>query len=182
MQVVGAESTKRLVVVADNSLIVEAIAIGLRNSGAFKLLGHVNARIGSIQAIIEAGADVVLVDDLDGADRVGRAGREDQSRAGSRRGDRAVHLDGLRVARRDLRRRRGRCDLQGDPSRGARNARPGDDRGACRARVQELGCPRAARSGRGGRRSSRRFTSRELEVLQLVAGGRRTARSPRSCG
>ena len=69
MQVVGARgSMKRLIVVADNSLIVEAIAIGLRKSGAFKLLGHVNARTGSVQAIAEAGADVVLVDDLDGSD------------------------------------------------------------------------------------------------------------------
>jgi DNA-binding NarL/FixJ family response regulator len=69
MHVVGAQGpTKRLVVVADNSLIVEAIAIGLRKSGAFKLLGHVNARTGSIQAIVEAEADVVLVDDLDGSD------------------------------------------------------------------------------------------------------------------
>lgn len=69
MHVVGAQGpSKRLVVVADNSLIVEAIAIGLRKSGAFKLLGHVNARTGSIQAIIEAEPDVVLVDDLDGTE------------------------------------------------------------------------------------------------------------------
>ena len=69
MHVVGAQGpTKRLVVVADNSLIVEAIAIGLRKSGAFKLLGHVNARTGPIKAIIEAGPDVVLVDDLEGSD------------------------------------------------------------------------------------------------------------------
>lgn len=69
MHVVGAQGpTKRLVVVADNSLIVEAIAIGLRKSGAFKLLGHVNARTGSLQAIADADPDVVLVDDLDGSD------------------------------------------------------------------------------------------------------------------
>ena len=69
MHVVGAQGpTKRLVVVADNSLIVEAIAIGLRKSGAFKLLGHINARTGSLQAIAEADPDVVLVDDLDGSD------------------------------------------------------------------------------------------------------------------
>ncbi len=77
MHVVGAQGpTKRLVVVADNSLIVEAIAIGLRKSGEFKLLGHVNARTGSIQAIVEAGPDVVLVDDMDGSERVGGAGRQ----------------------------------------------------------------------------------------------------------
>lgn len=68
MQVVGARrSMKRLVVVADNSLIVEAIAIGLRKSGEFKLLGHVNGDSGSVQAVVEAGPDVVLVDDMDGS-------------------------------------------------------------------------------------------------------------------
>jgi DNA-binding NarL/FixJ family response regulator len=69
MHVVGAQGpTKRLVVVADNSLIVEAIALGLRKSGAFKLLGHVNPRTASIKAVVEAEPDVVLVDDLDGAE------------------------------------------------------------------------------------------------------------------
>lgn len=69
MHVVGARGpTKRLVVVADNSLIVEAIAIGLRTSGAFELLGHVNARTGSVKAIVDAAPDVVLLDDLDASD------------------------------------------------------------------------------------------------------------------
>ena len=69
IHVVGAQGpTKRLVVVADNSLIVEAIAIGLRKSGAFKLLRHVNPSTGSIQAILEVGPDVVMVDDLDDPD------------------------------------------------------------------------------------------------------------------
>lgn len=68
MHLVGEQGqVKRLVVVAENSLVVEAIAIGLRESGAFTLLGHVNPRTGSIQAVIEANPDVVLVDDLDGS-------------------------------------------------------------------------------------------------------------------
>ena len=84
MHVVGAQGpTKRLVVVADNSLIVEAIAIGLRKSGAFKLLGHVNARTGSIQTIVEAGPDVVLVDDLDGSDESVELVSQNQGRAGA---------------------------------------------------------------------------------------------------
>lgn len=66
MQVVGGRSsTTRLVVVADNSLIVEAISISLRKSGEFKLLAHVNARTGSIRSVVEAEPDVVLVDDLE---------------------------------------------------------------------------------------------------------------------
>jgi DNA-binding NarL/FixJ family response regulator len=67
MHVVGAQGPcKRLVVVADNSLIVEAIAIGLRKSGAFNLIGHVNARTGSIKAVVEGDPQVVLLDDMEG--------------------------------------------------------------------------------------------------------------------
>jgi DNA-binding NarL/FixJ family response regulator len=70
MQVVGAERRlKRLIVVAGNSLIVEAIALGLRKSGEFKLLGHVNGRTGTLNAIMEASPDVVLVDDMERSDR-----------------------------------------------------------------------------------------------------------------
>lgn len=70
MHVVGAHSsTKRLVVVADNSLIVEAITIGLRKSGEFRLLGVVNPRTGTIRQIVEAEPDVVLVDDLERSTR-----------------------------------------------------------------------------------------------------------------
>jgi DNA-binding NarL/FixJ family response regulator len=56
---------KRLVVVADGSLIVEAIRIGLRTSGEFNLLGHANGRRTSARTIVDAAPDVVLVDDMD---------------------------------------------------------------------------------------------------------------------
>jgi len=56
---------KRLVVVADDSLIVEAIRIGFRTSGEFKLLGHANGRKTSARTIVDAAPDVVLVDDMD---------------------------------------------------------------------------------------------------------------------
>jgi DNA-binding NarL/FixJ family response regulator len=56
---------KRLVVVADSSLIVEAIRIGLRTSGEFNLLGHANGRRTSARTIVDAAPDVVLVDDMD---------------------------------------------------------------------------------------------------------------------
>jgi DNA-binding NarL/FixJ family response regulator len=61
---------KRLVMVADNSLIVEAMEIGLRRSGEFQVLGHVNGLTTSAQAIVDMMPDVVLVDDMNGADRV----------------------------------------------------------------------------------------------------------------
>ena len=60
---------KRLVVVAEDSLIVEAIAIALRKSGEFNLLGHLDARSASVTKIVEAGPDLVLIDDVDESDR-----------------------------------------------------------------------------------------------------------------
>jgi len=56
---------QRLVVVADNSLILEAISIGLRQSGEFKLLGHVDARAVSWRTIVDAAPEVVLIDEMD---------------------------------------------------------------------------------------------------------------------
>jgi DNA-binding NarL/FixJ family response regulator len=53
---------KRLVVVAEDSLIVEAIAIGLRRSGEFSVVGHVDGRSASAAGIVAASPDVVLVD------------------------------------------------------------------------------------------------------------------------
>ena len=61
---------QRLVVVADNSLISEAIAIGLRKSGEFTLLGHLNARAVSWRSIADATPDVVLIDDMDRSEPV----------------------------------------------------------------------------------------------------------------
>ena len=55
---------KRLIIVADNSLIVEAIAIGLRKSGEFKVIGHVNGRTASARSIAGARPHVVLIDDM----------------------------------------------------------------------------------------------------------------------
>jgi DNA-binding NarL/FixJ family response regulator len=61
----GEPAVRRLVIVADNSLIVGAIRSGLRDSGAFQLLGYVDARKASARMISDAGADVVLVDEAD---------------------------------------------------------------------------------------------------------------------
>ena len=59
---------KRVIVVADNSLIAEAVRSGLRNDGVFELLGYVDTRRWSVQAIVEAGPDVVLMDDMNSSD------------------------------------------------------------------------------------------------------------------
>jgi DNA-binding NarL/FixJ family response regulator len=57
---------KRLGIVADNSLIVEAIRIGLRESGEFRLVAQ-DKEWG--QMIVDEALDVVLVDDMDGGSR-----------------------------------------------------------------------------------------------------------------
>lgn len=56
--------TKRLIVIADSSLTVEAITIGLRKSGGFTVLGHVGTSIDQMAAIVRAEPEVVLVDDM----------------------------------------------------------------------------------------------------------------------
>jgi DNA-binding NarL/FixJ family response regulator len=59
---------KRLVVAADNPLIVAAIRSGLRDSGAFELLGYVDPRKAAAARIVHAGAEVVLVDEGDSSE------------------------------------------------------------------------------------------------------------------
>jgi len=59
---------QRLVVAADNSLILEAISIGLRHSGEFRILGHLDGRTVSWRSIVDTAPDVVLIDDMDHAD------------------------------------------------------------------------------------------------------------------
>jgi DNA-binding NarL/FixJ family response regulator len=56
---------KRLIVVADNSLIVEAIRTGMRETGAFELVGYADARKASARMIAETGVDLVLMDEAD---------------------------------------------------------------------------------------------------------------------
>jgi DNA-binding NarL/FixJ family response regulator len=60
---------KRLAVVAEDSLIVEAIAIALRRSGEFDLVAHLDAHSASAEQIIDASPEVVLIDDMDPSDR-----------------------------------------------------------------------------------------------------------------
>ena len=62
--------TTRLVLVADNSLMVEALRAGLRQSGEFNLVGYADTRRTSAAAIVRVHPDAVLLDD---ADRSGRA-------------------------------------------------------------------------------------------------------------
>ncbi|MGO9901870.1 MAG: LuxR C-terminal-related transcriptional regulator [Solirubrobacteraceae bacterium] len=55
---------RRLVVVADNALIVAAIQIGFRQSDDFKLVGYADPRKTSAHTILRAEPDAILLDDL----------------------------------------------------------------------------------------------------------------------
>jgi DNA-binding NarL/FixJ family response regulator len=65
-----AGSTKRIVIIADNSLIVEAIRVGLRKSGEFNLVGQAHPGRTSASTVVGARPDVVLLDDTDRSLRV----------------------------------------------------------------------------------------------------------------
>ena len=56
---------KKVVVVADNPLIVAAIRSGIRGRGTFELLGYIDPRNATAANIRSAGADVVLVDEAE---------------------------------------------------------------------------------------------------------------------
>ena len=60
---------KRLIVVADNSLIVEAIRSGLHESSTFDLIGYIDVYNANTRLIAGSGADLVLMDEADQSDR-----------------------------------------------------------------------------------------------------------------
>jgi DNA-binding NarL/FixJ family response regulator len=62
-------SRRRLVIIADNSLIIEAIYIGLRKSGEFNVVGYADGRKTSAGTIVGAEPDVVLLDDMGRCER-----------------------------------------------------------------------------------------------------------------
>jgi DNA-binding NarL/FixJ family response regulator len=56
---------KRLVIVADHSFVVEAIRLALRQTAGFQIVGYVNGRSSVERALADARADVIVVDDMD---------------------------------------------------------------------------------------------------------------------
>ena len=60
---------RRLVIVADDSLIVQAVRFAFRQSCEFKLVGYADARRTSAQTILGAKPDGILLDDMKHSDR-----------------------------------------------------------------------------------------------------------------
>ncbi|QEC50100.1 response regulator transcription factor [Baekduia soli] len=55
---------KRLLVVADHSLVVHAIRLALRQTAGFKVVGFVDGRQSISRHLLDAQPDIVLVDDM----------------------------------------------------------------------------------------------------------------------
>lgn len=72
----AAGTLKRLVIIADNSLIVEAIRIGFRKSGEFNLVGYAHGHRTSPERVLGAEPDVILLDDMDRSERAVELTRE----------------------------------------------------------------------------------------------------------
>lgn len=60
----AASRKRRLIVVAENSLIVQSIQLGLRSDGAFDVLERVEADNTSIRGIVHARPDAILLEDF----------------------------------------------------------------------------------------------------------------------
>lgn len=64
----GRNGIRRLVIVADNSLIVETIRLCFLKTGEFRLVGYADARRTSAPTIVGAEPDVLLIDDMERAE------------------------------------------------------------------------------------------------------------------
>jgi DNA-binding NarL/FixJ family response regulator len=60
---------RRVVIVAANSLIVEAIRLGFRKRGEFNLVGRADGRTTSARTVLGARPDVILLDDMERSER-----------------------------------------------------------------------------------------------------------------
>ena len=100
---------KRLMIIADHSLVVHAIRLALRQTAGFQVVGFVDGRQSAEGHLVELRPDVVLVDDMqDPGGRARCALREVRDQAPAGEGAAAHAADGGRVARRGLRGRRRR--------------------------------------------------------------------------
>jgi DNA-binding NarL/FixJ family response regulator len=59
---------KRLLIVADRSMVVQAIRLALRQTAGFEIVGFVDGHLPARDALLERLPDVVLVDDLEDSD------------------------------------------------------------------------------------------------------------------
>jgi DNA-binding NarL/FixJ family response regulator len=163
-------SRRRVVVVADNSLIVEAICIGFRKCGEFDLVGHADGRSTPVTVILGARPHVVLLDDM------GRSGRTLELIGEFQSADAQVTTIVLSVA--PLPNWIEQLFEAGAAAVLAKETHPAALATLVRetldnhiVHLQPLGRAEPRLSGSGPATADRPLTARELEILRLVASG-----------
>ena len=166
----SADGLRRLVIVAESLLIVEAIRLGFRTTAGFDLVGCADPRRTSARALMKAGPDVILMDDMEQSDRAIELLLDLRDQAG----DLVVILLGLSLDAAWLE----RAFSAGATSVMSKATHPV----ALATLVREIlnghvfHLPAAMRVSAqsvstGGVRPDPGLTSRELEILRLVASG-----------
>ena len=97
---------KRLMIVADHSLVVQAIRLALRQTAGFQVVGFVDGRQSIRARWPSCKPDIVLVDDMQVPEHALARLREVGELAAGRQAHPAHAAHGRRVARRGLRGRR----------------------------------------------------------------------------
>src|SRR5579884_1392478 len=161
---------KRLAVVAEDSLIVEAIAIALRKSGEFDLVAHLDARSASAEEIIGASAEVVLIDEQESSEQPLRLIRDIKARN-----------ENITVIVLTLSPEAARLDQLFDAGASAavsKATQPAALATLIRETLEGRGLHRQTAPGQSPRATARPaaledsvLSGRELEVLRLVAAG-----------
>jgi len=84
---------KRLLIVADHSLVAHSIRLALKQTAGFQVAGVIDGRVGARDALLDMRPDVVLVDDMHDP-RTGEARDPDVDYALARLRDASEHLPG----------------------------------------------------------------------------------------
>jgi DNA-binding NarL/FixJ family response regulator len=159
---------RRLVVVAESPLLVEAIRGGFRNAGGFSLVGYADARNAAVSAICAAEPDVILLDDMDRSQRAVELVRA----ICAENGDVALFVLSAHLDRDWVRElfRAGTTAVIAKATQPAALATLVREtvNGRIIHRAPVMTPPALSRSNAG---EDPRLTSREVEILQLVASG-----------
>ena len=161
---------RRLVVVAEDSLIVEAIAIALRKSGEFNLVAHLDCRVASAGTILDATPEVVLVDEIEDSERTIALIREIKA------ADESITVIMLTLTPEEA--RLDEMFAAGASAAVSKSTQPGAlatlIRETLEGRVLHLHKPAApvfVTPGKSASGEDSVLSARELEVLRLVAAG-----------
>ncbi len=165
---------QRLLIIADHSLVVQSIRLALRQTAGFQVVGFVDGRVPTAPVLTELVPDVVLVDDM-----------QDSENALARLREVSEHLPDARCLLLTLRMDPEWLEDAFEAGAGSvisKTVHPV----ALGTLLREITHGNVVHRFRSKRVQTEAedcpLTTRELEILRLVARGRRTAASRGSCG